>query len=390
MLHRRFGRTEINLPVFSCGGMRFQQSWSADKPVTDDNQKNLEKVLAHAFELGINHVETARGYGTSEAQLGRALKAYPRDSFVLQSKVSPIADPKRFEANLEESFKRLQVDRLDLFAFHGVNNQNDFDWMVRPGGCYEVADRFRKQGRILHLGFSTHAARDLIVKAINTNLFDYVNLHWYYIFQENLPAIEAASKLDMGVFIISPNDKGGHLHTPRPQWIGDCAPLTPMQFNELFCLSNPNVHTLTLGASRPSDYDAHVAALAHLKNDTIDPHKILPLIAPTVDKLNARWTAAMGEDFGKTYLQGVPDWDAMPGGVNVRKALWLWGLVKAWDLLGYARSRYNMLSQNDTWFPGNKVAQFDATALRAALCNSPHVERILSILPQAHEILNEA
>lgn len=54
----------------------------------------------------------------------------------------------------------------------------------------------------------------MIVRAIETNRFDYVNLHWYYINQLNWPAIAAAQERDMGVFIISPSDKGGHLHTP--------------------------------------------------------------------------------------------------------------------------------------------------------------------------------
>ena len=43
----------------------------------------------------------------------------------------------------------------------------------------------------------------------------------------------------MGVFIISPNDKGGKLYEPPPKLTELCAPLTPMQFNDLYCLARP-------------------------------------------------------------------------------------------------------------------------------------------------------
>ena len=51
---------------------------------------HLEELCAtirRALEVGINHIETARGYGTSELQLGRVLPSLPRDQIILQTKV---------------------------------------------------------------------------------------------------------------------------------------------------------------------------------------------------------------------------------------------------------------------------------------------------------------
>ena len=75
MKYRRFGRTELQMPVFSCGGMRYQFKWQDVPPaeIPPDNQRNLEATIHRSLELGINHIETARGYGTSEMQLGRLL-----------------------------------------------------------------------------------------------------------------------------------------------------------------------------------------------------------------------------------------------------------------------------------------------------------------------------
>ena len=109
MRFRRFGRTDLQMPVFSCGGMRYQHSWS-DQPLSDipsDGQANLEATLRRALELDVAHIETARGYGTSELQLGQILPKLPRDRMIVQTKVAPCADAQEFEATLETSFKNL-------------------------------------------------------------------------------------------------------------------------------------------------------------------------------------------------------------------------------------------------------------------------------------------
>src|ERR1700741_644404 len=109
MRYRRFGRTELQMPVISCGGMRYQFKWQdlAPSEIPTDNQANLEATIHRAVELGINHIETARGYGTSEMQLGNVLPKLPREKIIIQTKVAPKADPKEFLATFETSMKYL-------------------------------------------------------------------------------------------------------------------------------------------------------------------------------------------------------------------------------------------------------------------------------------------
>ncbi len=104
MKYRRFGRTELQMPVFSCGGMRYQQAWKDVDPaeIEKDNQANLEATIERAIELGINHIETARGYGSSEMQLGWILPKLPREKIIVQTKVGPNEDPKVFLENFRE------------------------------------------------------------------------------------------------------------------------------------------------------------------------------------------------------------------------------------------------------------------------------------------------
>jgi predicted aldo/keto reductase-like oxidoreductase len=383
MLTRRFGRTDLQIPVWSCGGMRFQQSWSAGTPVSATRQRDLEAVIDRALELGVRHIETARGYGTSEAQVGRALRRHPRDRFVLQTKVAPREDPAAFAEMLHESFARLQVDRIDLFAFHGLNRPEQVDWTLRSGGCLAVVERLQREGRIGHIGFSTHAPCDLIVRTIESDRFAYVNLHYYYVLQDNAPALAAAAQHDMGVFIISPSDKGGRLWEPTSKLVRLCAPLSPMAANDLFCLANPAVHTLSLGAARPSDFDEHLRLLPLLaSSESIDR-----ALAPIVARLDAAYAEALGADFAARWREGIPPWPEIPGAVNVRFIVWLLNLVAAYDVLPFARDRYQAMTGDDHWVPGRQANRMDEAAIRAALGASPFRDRILALLREAHSRL---
>ncbi|BBD65207.1 aldo/keto reductase [Nostoc commune NIES-4072] len=382
MLYRRFGRTELQMPVFSCGGMRYQFKWEdvPNNEIPADNQANLEATIRRALDVGINHIETARGYGTSEMQLGRILPKFPREKLIVQTKVGPKADAKEFRETFEQSLQNLQLDYVDLLGLHGINHAESFDDSIRPGGCLEVAQQLQAEGKVRFIGFSTHGSTDIIVQTINTNLFDYVNLHWYYINQWNWAAIEAAKRHDMGVFIISPSDKGGLLYKPPQKLVNLCAPLSPMVFNDLFCLSHQEVHTLSLGAAKPEDFDEHLKTLELVDRAS----EILP---PILARLEEEAIATLGEDWVKSWETNLPTFDQTPGEVNIRVILWLRNLAIAYDLLEYAKMRYNLLGNGSHWFPGNKADRLDELDLRQCLTGNPHADKIPQFLAQAHQML---
>ena len=137
MNYRRFGRTGLQMSVISCGGMRYQHKWQDTDPkeIPPANQANLEACIHRALGLGINHLETARGYGTSEMQLGWVLPKLPREKFIVQTKVGPKAAAREFIETFNNSMKYLQLDYVDLLTLHGVNNCRLLDWALRKGGC---------------------------------------------------------------------------------------------------------------------------------------------------------------------------------------------------------------------------------------------------------------
>ncbi len=369
------------MPLLSLGGMRFQQSWSdlEASAIEAESQRNLEATLAAAVSAGFHHVETARYYGTSELQLGPALARHPDARRILQTKIPPRDDPAAFEAELERSFKLLGVERVDLLAVHGINLHEHLEQTVRPGGCLEVLRSWQADGAIGHIGFSTHGPLDLILDAIGTNVFDYVNVHWYYIRQDNGPALTAARDRDMGVFLISPTDKGGHLHSPSQRLLQLCDPLHPIVFNDLFCLMDPRVHTISVGAARPSDLDLHLQAVAQLEQAP----ELVPAVA---ERLQAALVERLGEPWVETSQQGLPAWRDTPGDINLPVLLWLHTLLEGWDLESFAKARYGLLGNGSHWFPGRNAAAFEASTDEPAAVTAEELDEVLASSPWKQEI----
>ncbi len=382
MKTRRFGKTELNIPMISCGGMRFQTSWKREDTATTESIANVEKIVIHALELGINHFETAHGYGTSEYELSHVLPHLDRKRFILQTKCPPKPSLKEFIEVFETSMHTLKADRLDLFALHGLNNTQLLE-MSQSTGIVDHLFKLKEQGIIGHLGFSTHASPDCILQILESQLFDYVNLWYSYVYPYNWPAILKARELDMGVFIISPNDKGGQLYAPPEKLTRLCAPLDPMTFNDAFILAHPEIHTISCGASRPSDFDLHIQAV-----DQID--ELQPEVTRIKAGLDHELDQLYGPDWAQHYTEGLSRWEDTPGQINIIAILWLWNLLKAFDLEDYAQFRYNLLGNAEHWFGGQnagKLNEIDTEVIQQALSQSPYRERILTILPQAHELL---
>jgi predicted aldo/keto reductase-like oxidoreductase len=100
--------------------------------------------------------------------------------------------------------------------------------------------------------------------------------------------------------------------------------------------------------------------------------------------------AAVGPALADRYAEGLAHWEDTPGSINVASVLWLRNLALGWDLLEYARMRYNLLGHGGTWFPGlhaHHAREFDLTA---SIKHSPFAADIPGWLAEADALLYAA
>ena len=342
MEYRRFGRTNLNLSVFSLGTMRL-----ASPHVGTLCEASLLTTIKKAITLGINHLETARGYGKSEEYLGLYLasrNAVPREQIYITTKLPPTPDPQAMAQWIDESLTRLQTDYIDCLAIHGINTPQHLDWVTNPQGCLSAIKTAQQQGKIKHIGFSTHGALELILEAIETDLFAFVNLHYYYFRQRNEPAVALASAKDMGVFIISPADKGGKLHNP-PQTLQQlCQPLTPLQFNDRWLLKDRRVTTLSMGAACAEEIE--IESRGAEGAEEMESSKL----AETDRKLQEHLAKTLKCDRCSQCYLCLP----CPEKINIPEVLRLRNLAVGYDMTDFGQYRYGMLENAGHWFPGHK------------------------------------
>ena len=342
MEYRRFGKTNKNISVITLGGMRYKRGW--EKPKDDLPKESIDNCLEitkKAFELGINHVETAYGYGKSEHLYGIVFKelGIKRDQFYLMTK-GCTSTAEEMKTIFESQLKALQTDRIDFYGFHGINNQEILNTAVQKDGPVSYLLKMKEQGVIGHLGFSTHARLNVILNTLQTDLFEFMNLHYYYFFQKNNPAVELAAHKDMGIFIISPNEKGGMLFKPSKKVKDACAPLSPIQFNARFCLSHPRITTLSFGFNELQHFNELNGMFNgnHYLNGEDRNKKI---------KLDSY----LGE-LNNTFCTYCEECLPCPEKINIPEVLRFRNMGIAYDMQDFGVYRYNMLESKGHWFPG--------------------------------------
>ncbi|MGG6297354.1 aldo/keto reductase [Leptolyngbya sp. AN02str] len=334
MLTRRFGKTNLSLSVFSLGTMRCLAS-----------QEAAIAVVERALSLGINHFETARGYGQSEVFLGAALRSLsvPRDQVCITTKISPTPNPAAITQAIDESLARLGLDYVDCFAIHGINTKEHLSWVAAPNGCMAAVQQAIAQGKVRHVGFSTHAPLEVILEAIATQQFSFINLHYYYFQQRNAAAIDLAHQHDMGVFIISPADKGGMLYTPPERLQQLCAPFDPLTLTYRFLLSDPRIHTLSIGPAVAAELEP-VQPVMHSGNPLTQQEQAV------FAKLTQHCQTVLGTEQCSQCFKCLP----CPVEINIPEVLRLRNLAIAYDMTTYGKYRYGMFENAGHWFPGNR------------------------------------
>ncbi|MGB3299398.1 MAG: aldo/keto reductase [Phormidesmis sp.] len=381
MQYRRFGKTDLLLPLLSLGTMRF------------DSADIAQATISAALAEGVNHLETAPAYGASERYIGQTLAALginhgsARAQLVITSKLTPKLDLTRDKTadqisstvadaishSIEASLQRLETGYLDCIAVHGINTPEHLIWV--QDYMLEPLLQAQADGLVRHIGFSTHGSLEVILGAIATQSFAFVNLHYSYFFQRNARAIAQAHQQDMGVFIISPADKAGLLYTPPARLKALCAPYDPLLLNYRWLLSDPRVTTLSIGPATPAELNWPLQIA-----DSDRPLDAAERAA--IERLDLVQVESLGSDRCAGCHQCLP----CPEAINIPEVLRLRNLALAYDMQAFGQYRYGMFENAGHWFPGRKANR--CTDCGDCLPRCPEQLNIPTLLRDTHQRLS--
>ena len=144
---RRLGRLGHESSVLIYGG-------AALGDVPDDV---ADRSIAEALDAGINHLDTAAGYGDSELHLGRWMPRI-RDRIFLATKTGERSADGAYDG-IRRSLERLRTDRVDLLQLHAVGDLEDLGRATSAGGAVEGAVRARDEGLVGSIGITGHGMR---------------------------------------------------------------------------------------------------------------------------------------------------------------------------------------------------------------------------------------
>jgi len=189
---RRLGKTGLDVSIVSFGAIKL--------PEVDEQTAGL--ALNRALDLGMNFIDTARGYGNSEEKIGKTV-GHRRGEFHLATKTAA-RDAKGLTSELETSLRELRTDCIDVYFLHSVSDRATWNAVTAPKGALEEAKRARQQGKIRHLSVSIHRDLNVMKQAIESGEFDVIMLAYSPVDSEDVaPAIlPLAKQHDMGVVIM--------------------------------------------------------------------------------------------------------------------------------------------------------------------------------------------
>lgn len=373
MKKRRFGKTEMMVSQISLGCMRWGH---------DNGEKDSLQVILDAVDRGINHIETARGYGDSERRVGQALKRLfadkkvPRESLYVTTKIGPSSDVDEFKRNWEKSFNLLGLDYIDNLDFHGPGSLEQIGTAMRDDHCLGFVRKLQDQGLLRHFGFSTHGYPKGVMTLVETGEFESINLHYYFFNQGMREVVNRAAERDMGVFIISPSAQGGKLHQPTSALIQACAPLHPVTFNHMWLLNHPEVHTLSCGPSTPQELDRNLLAADYRGSGP--ERELFDQVAERVERIYREKTR---DTFCTHCNQCLP----CPENINIPGLLNWRNMAMGFEMEDFTRQRYSRVGQGGAWVPGEKGSQ--CTRCGECLPRCPEHLDIPALLWETHEKL---
>ena len=156
------GKTGVEVTALGLGGVCWNLAESDHQAV---------EVVQRAIDRGITYIDTASAYKDSERRLGLALKERNRNGLFIASKCLKRSGDE-LKREIEDSFRHLQIDVIDLMQIHAIDEEHSLDQVLRPDGALRVIEQYRDAGQIRFVGLTGHTSPAYFVRMVGEYDFD--------------------------------------------------------------------------------------------------------------------------------------------------------------------------------------------------------------------------
>lgn len=329
---------DIEVPLLALGCMRL--------PMTGDevDQQELDRMVEYCMQHGANYFDTAYMYvdEKSEIAIGKSLKKYKRDDFMLADK-SPIYKMKTREdvrKIFEEQLEKCQVDYFDFYMAHNIN-QNTYD-TYKNVEMYDELVKLKKEGKIKYLGFSFHGTPEILKEVVADKKWDFAQLQINYLDWDVVKAHEQYDIVQakgIPVTVMEPLRGGGlvNLSDKALAKLKETYPdTTPAAFGLRWAASRDNVVTVLSGMSNLQQVKENIQTFIDYKDMDANEEKTADEIAKIIQSQGEINCTAC-----KYCLE------VCPRGINIPAIFALYNQLKTTDNKMLFKIYYESLADNE-------------------------------------------
>lgn len=269
----QLGRTDLKVKRISFGGI----------PIQRVSEEEAVRVVRSAYERGVNFFDTARAYTNSEERIGKALKDVRDEVYIATKSVQRMGEG--VIKDLDTSLEKLQTEWIDLYQLHMVSKRHEWETVCGPGGALEALQSARDEGKIRHLGITTHNP-DLMMEVLETGVFETVMVPFNYLTNKTSELLRSCKDARIGTIVMKPFGGGA---------------LTYKKTALRYVLGNDNVDTVIPGMMSLKELEENLAVYSD--NYTLSEED-LQLIEKDRAKLGDVYCRAC--DYCLPCPQGIP------------------------------------------------------------------------------------
>ena len=299
MEYRILGKTGLKISRMGFGGI----------PIQKIDEEGTRKLLHEMMEMGVNYIDSARGYTVSEQYIGYGLEGI-RDKFVLATK-SMSRTKEAMAADIETSLGNFRTDYIDLYQVHNPSMEQ-LDQVIGEGGALEALMEAKAAGKIGHIGLTAHSTA-VFERALGLDWVETIMFPYNIVEQQGAELIHKCAEKNIGFIDMKPLAGGA---------------IEDATLALRYVCSNPDVTVVIPGMAEVRELEQNLAACSNTEPLADEELKAM-------DKVREQ----LGTDFCRRCNYCAP----CTVGINIPSVFLFADYLQRYDLADWAKDRYSTL-----------------------------------------------